>query len=136
MSLGPAVRAATVRFVSIMAVFRVGLLRTASQQAAPRYHVKQSIRYMASHTSNVTPDQEARIAKEKEEILKLLRDDQKQAEAQRMQTSLGLAGTALYEGASATRSSRIDRWTGQGKPWKELHGQQKGTFLRSWQLLV
>lgn len=45
-----------------------------------------------------------------------------------MQTSLGLAGTALNEGARGTRSSRVDKWTGEGKQWKELRGGQKGTL--------
>ncbi|WFC96129.1 hypothetical protein MBRA1_002785 [Malassezia brasiliensis] len=110
------------------AMRRVGWLRAVPRQPILGYPVAPISRNLATQPSPSSAEADARFEREKEEILKMLRNDKKLAEAQRMQTSLGLAGTALYEGAQGTRSSRVDKWTGQGKSWKELRGGQKGVI--------
>ncbi|WFD31730.1 hypothetical protein MSPP1_002769 [Malassezia sp. CBS 17886] len=54
----------------------------------------------------------------------MLREAEGNTAARRRQTSLGLAGVALSEGASYT-PGKIARWTGEGKPWKDLGARQR-----------
>ncbi|WFD43947.1 hypothetical protein MPSI1_002612 [Malassezia psittaci] len=103
-------------------VGRVSVLARPGHQACKPLMLVRSVN---NRTTEPASEHDAQFEREKEQILRMLRENKKVAEAQRMQSSLGLAGTALYEGASGTQSSNVDKWTGQGKKWKELRGGQK-----------
>lgn len=86
------------------------------------------IRYFASQQQQRPSDGE-QISKEQAELLRLLRESEslnnEKAFSRAQEQSLGLAGVALSQGAASTRTSRVDKWTGFGKKWRDLSGGQK-----------